>query len=129
MLFRRFTFLVLIGGMSLSVSGQLKTKDLVGKWLYLRGSGGITGKGPGFKPEDKVIYRFSKNAEVRHYQKGKPKGKQNFTLSKAGDPIDPMYTTQIKYSNGHTQLAGIKADTLYLKDSMADGFELVLLRN
>jgi hypothetical protein len=129
MVFIRFTFLVLIGGLSFSASAQLKTKELAGKWLYLRGSGGITGKGPGFRPEDKVIYHFSKNGQVRHCQKGKPKETQLFTLSKAGDSADSLYRTQINYSNGHTQLAGIKADTLYLKDSMADGFELVLLRN
>lgn len=128
MVFIRFSFLAVILGYSLSASAQLNTKELAGKWLYMSGSGGITGKGPGIRPEDKVIYHFSKNGQVRHFQKGKLRETQRFTLSKAGDSSALLYTTQINYSNGHTQLAGIKADTLYLKDSMADGFELVLLR-
>jgi len=122
----RLTFFILLVGFSLSA--QIKNKDLVGTWHYLLGYGGITGKGPGYTPEDNVFYHFSRSGRLKQSVRGKKQANLRYTLRADTTLPNSDYPSVLFYSNGHTNLVRRNGDTLFIKENMADGFEYVLIK-
>lgn len=123
-----FRLIIVFISLNTSFFAQMKNTELAGKWHYLRSSGGITGKGPGYTKAEQVVFHFSKNGKYRDCRKGKQIQTLRFTLKSAAVSSDQGFNTLIQYSNSMTHLARRSGDTLYLKENVADGFDYVLFR-
>jgi hypothetical protein len=122
----RFTLFALV--LTLSLKSQLKPAELKGKWKYLDGSGGLTGKGPGYTTEQNVIYQFSKNGTMKRFVNGKLQECSDFKLKEETLGSDPTYKSCLFFANGLRSSVKRSGDTLFIKENMADGFEYRLLR-
>jgi hypothetical protein len=103
-------------------------KQLQGKWSYVSGSGGFTGKGPGYTKEQKVVFEFQKKGKFQRTEKGKVLTKDSYQLLLPTMVSAGAETFVIKYQNSMEQNAMLKSDTLYLQEAVADGFSYVLVR-
>ena len=102
--------------------------NLYGTWLYESGSGGITGKGPGWTSEQGITIQFKRRGCCITRENGKVKSRQRFKirLQKTQFYEDPVWV--IDYKKNQDQLFEIKDKVLLLQDNAVDGFSYRYLR-
>ncbi|MDI1353483.1 MAG: hypothetical protein PSX36_01105 [bacterium] len=103
-------------------------KKLFAHWNFLSGSGGITGKGPGWTKENQIHIQFKKNGSYYFFENGKPKTCDKFLLIEKNSLLTGQKVNMIDYRNGSDQSFRISGDTLFLQDEMQDGFSYIFLK-
>lgn len=123
---RSIFFILLSLLFSLSARAQTsktEVKKISGRWLYLSGSGGFTGKGPGWVVGSNIQFEYKKNGRFSKIENEKKTEKDKFKImAKVGQ------ASLLIYKNLPVQRYEIKSDTLFLSDTMADGFQYIFVR-
>lgn len=101
---------------------------LIGKWKYITGSGGFTGKGPGWDATTGIYFEFKKKGNFKKIENKKTTQCDNFTTEiKATNEVGEK-VIKISFKKQLALLASFSADTLFLQEDVADGFSYVFVR-
>jgi hypothetical protein len=106
---------------------QKKSSAIFGKWNYHSGSGGFTGKGPGWTEADKVTLDLKKNGTYCLQQNSKPLIADKFRLTKIKSIYGEMRDC-LDLKKHMDQSFILHGDTLLLTDEVHDGFSYIFIR-
>lgn len=101
-------------------------KRIIGTWSYLSGSGGFTGKGPGWTREQQIEFVFKKNGKFFSRANKKIIASDRYTVQSNSKTQDQVVTLQ--FQKQITMAAFVRADTLFLTEQVADGFSYIFLK-